>query len=63
MESDTASAYHALGVSQADDDTDLPRARTTVMPHVGDVEPAFPLAVEPVCQRGAVELGWPGHFA
>eukprot|EP00974_Lingulodinium_polyedra_P111606 10794359-Lingulodinium_polyedra.AAC.1 len=33
------------------------------MPRVGDMEPAYPLAVEPVCQHGAVELGWPGHLA
>eukprot|EP00974_Lingulodinium_polyedra_P087813 8514706-Lingulodinium_polyedra.AAC.1 len=63
MESDTVSAYHALGASQADDVTDLPREYTTVMPHVGDVEPAYPLVVEPVCEHGAVELGWPGNFA
>eukprot|EP00974_Lingulodinium_polyedra_P036735 3522140-Lingulodinium_polyedra.AAC.1 len=33
------------------------------MPHAGDIEPAYPLAVEPVCGHGAVELGWPGHLA
>eukprot|EP00974_Lingulodinium_polyedra_P021936 2117776-Lingulodinium_polyedra.AAC.1 len=63
VESDTVSVYHALSVSQADDDTDLPREHTTVMPHAGDVEPAYPSVVEPVCEHGAVELGWPGHLA
>eukprot|EP00974_Lingulodinium_polyedra_P125433 11194480-Lingulodinium_polyedra.AAC.1 len=33
------------------------------MPHVGDVEPAYPLVVEPVSKHGAVEFGWPGHLA
>eukprot|EP00974_Lingulodinium_polyedra_P067365 6523137-Lingulodinium_polyedra.AAC.1 len=63
MESETVPVYHALSVSQADDDTDIPRDYTTVMPHVGDVGPAYPLAVEPVCKHGAVELRWPGHLA
>eukprot|EP00974_Lingulodinium_polyedra_P029025 2797740-Lingulodinium_polyedra.AAC.1 len=52
-----------MSVSQADDDSDLPRAYTTVMPHVGDMEPAYPLAVGPACEHGAVELGWPGRLA
>eukprot|EP00974_Lingulodinium_polyedra_P094202 9128319-Lingulodinium_polyedra.AAC.1 len=33
------------------------------MPHVGDVEPAYPLAVEPINNHGAVEIGWPSHLA
>eukprot|EP00974_Lingulodinium_polyedra_P059505 5731551-Lingulodinium_polyedra.AAC.1 len=63
MESDTASVYHALSVSQADDDVDLPREYATVTPHVGDLEPAYPLAVEPVCKHAAYEFGWPGRLA
>eukprot|EP00974_Lingulodinium_polyedra_P120437 11175007-Lingulodinium_polyedra.AAC.1 len=56
MESDTVSVYHALGVSQSDDDTDFPREYATVMPHAGEMEPVYPLVVEPACRRGAVEL-------
>eukprot|EP00974_Lingulodinium_polyedra_P013120 1273203-Lingulodinium_polyedra.AAC.1 len=52
-----------MSVSQAGDDSDFPREYTTVMPRVGDMEPAYPLAVEPVCKHGVVELGWPGHLA
>eukprot|EP00974_Lingulodinium_polyedra_P033307 3202762-Lingulodinium_polyedra.AAC.1 len=63
MESATVSVHHALRVSQADDDVDLPRGYTTVMARVVDMEPAYPLAVEPVCKHGAVELGWPRHLA
>eukprot|EP00974_Lingulodinium_polyedra_P070347 6806927-Lingulodinium_polyedra.AAC.1 len=63
MEYDTASVCHALSVSQADDDADIPREYTTVMPHVCDMEPAYPLVVEPVCKHGTVEPGWPGRLA
>eukprot|EP00974_Lingulodinium_polyedra_P105503 10214763-Lingulodinium_polyedra.AAC.1 len=34
-----------------------------VVPRAGGMEPAFPLVVEPPSQAGAVEIGWPGHFA
>eukprot|EP00974_Lingulodinium_polyedra_P011341 1094539-Lingulodinium_polyedra.AAC.1 len=63
VEYDTVSVYHAPSVSQADDDVDLPRECTTVMPHVGGMGPAYPSVVEPVCKHGAVEFGWPGHLA
>eukprot|EP00974_Lingulodinium_polyedra_P031738 3057037-Lingulodinium_polyedra.AAC.1 len=53
MESDAVSVYHSLGESQTEDETDLPREYAIVMPHVGDAEPAYPLAVEPVCDHGA----------
>eukprot|EP00974_Lingulodinium_polyedra_P052088 5011664-Lingulodinium_polyedra.AAC.1 len=33
------------------------------MPHIGDMEPVHPLAVEPERHQGAVEIGWPGHLA
>eukprot|EP00974_Lingulodinium_polyedra_P064083 6189666-Lingulodinium_polyedra.AAC.1 len=33
------------------------------MPHVGDMEPVYPLVVDPVFKHGAVELGWPSHLA
>ena len=33
------------------------------MPYVGDLEPIYPLAVEPERNHGAVEIGWPGHLA
>eukprot|EP00974_Lingulodinium_polyedra_P045793 4390667-Lingulodinium_polyedra.AAC.1 len=33
------------------------------MPRAGDMEPAYPLAVEPACDHGAVDIGWPGHLA
>eukprot|EP00974_Lingulodinium_polyedra_P112980 10936168-Lingulodinium_polyedra.AAC.1 len=27
------------------------------------MEPAYPLAVEPINNRGAMEIGWPSHLA
>eukprot|EP00974_Lingulodinium_polyedra_P042738 4103010-Lingulodinium_polyedra.AAC.1 len=34
MDSGTVSVYHSLSESQTEDDVDLPREYTTVMPHV-----------------------------
>eukprot|EP00974_Lingulodinium_polyedra_P097905 9491496-Lingulodinium_polyedra.AAC.1 len=44
LESDKVSVFHSLRLGQDGDGDDLPREYTTVMPHVGDVEPAYPLA-------------------
>eukprot|EP00974_Lingulodinium_polyedra_P114311 11066976-Lingulodinium_polyedra.AAC.1 len=63
MESDAASVYHSLSESQTEDDVDFPREYTIVMSRVGDTEPVYPLAVEPLCEHGVVEIGWPGHLA
>eukprot|EP00974_Lingulodinium_polyedra_P103102 9980571-Lingulodinium_polyedra.AAC.1 len=63
LEADKVSVYHSLSQGQDEDIDDIPREYTTVMPHVGDVEPAYPLAVEPTNSHGAVEIGWPSHLA
>eukprot|EP00974_Lingulodinium_polyedra_P047599 4568473-Lingulodinium_polyedra.AAC.1 len=44
LETGKVSVYHSLSLGQDEDGEDLPRAYTIVMPHVGDVEPAYPLA-------------------
>eukprot|EP00974_Lingulodinium_polyedra_P102549 9929890-Lingulodinium_polyedra.AAC.1 len=63
LETDKVSVYHSLSFGQDEDIDDIPREYTTVMPHVGDMEPAYPLAVEPIHRHGAVEIGWPCHLA
>eukprot|EP00974_Lingulodinium_polyedra_P056964 5479352-Lingulodinium_polyedra.AAC.1 len=52
-----------MGLGQDEDGEDLPKEYAAVMPHVGDMEPAYPLAVEPISNHGAVEIGWPSRLA
>eukprot|EP00974_Lingulodinium_polyedra_P018148 1757172-Lingulodinium_polyedra.AAC.1 len=63
LEIDKVSVYHFRSLGQDEDGDDLPRKYTTAMPHVGDMEPAYPLAAEPINNHGAVEIGWPSHLA
>eukprot|EP00974_Lingulodinium_polyedra_P031832 3066080-Lingulodinium_polyedra.AAC.1 len=44
LETDNVSVYHSLSLGQDEDGADLLREYTTVMPHVGDMKPAYPLA-------------------
>eukprot|EP00974_Lingulodinium_polyedra_P042378 4067237-Lingulodinium_polyedra.AAC.1 len=63
LEADKVSVYHISGQGPEEDGEDLPREYTTVMPYVGRLEQAYPLAVEPSHSHGAVEVGWPSHLA
>eukprot|EP00974_Lingulodinium_polyedra_P040555 3895203-Lingulodinium_polyedra.AAC.1 len=44
LETDKVSVYHSLSFCQDEDIDDTHREYTTVMPHVGDMEPAYPFA-------------------
>ena len=50
--------------NQASDNSheDIPLECTTVMPRVCGMSLMYPLTVEPECNQGAVELGWPSHL-
>eukprot|EP00974_Lingulodinium_polyedra_P005037 472701-Lingulodinium_polyedra.AAC.1 len=60
---DDTSAYYSPNECSDISHEDITPECATVMPHVGDMEPVYPLAVEPERNHGAVEIGWPGHLA
>eukprot|EP00974_Lingulodinium_polyedra_P075761 7338665-Lingulodinium_polyedra.AAC.1 len=53
---DDTSVYYSPNDCSGTSHEDIPPEYTTVMPHIGDVEPVYPLAVEPERNQGAVEI-------
>eukprot|EP00974_Lingulodinium_polyedra_P130646 11214619-Lingulodinium_polyedra.AAC.1 len=53
---DDASVYYSPNQASETSQEDIPLEYTTVMPHVGDMEPTYLLAVEPERNQGAVEI-------